>query len=98
MLLQVPKALHGSIYNDGWFGSGAAWSPDESRLAYVAEVHRPRELPAAVLLCHSNYVHPPYLALPAVALHTYTYQVKGPEAFTKQMSSLLNVTPRRLRL
>ncbi|GAB4823019.1 hypothetical protein N2152v2_010065 [Parachlorella kessleri] len=35
--LHVPKALHGSIYNDGWFGAGAAWSPDETRLAYVAE-------------------------------------------------------------
>jgi Acylamino-acid-releasing enzyme, N-terminal domain len=37
-VFQVPKMLHGSIYNDGWFGSGAAWSPDEGRLAYVAEV------------------------------------------------------------
>ena len=36
--LVVPKKQHGSVYNDGWFGSGAAWSPDESRLAYVAEV------------------------------------------------------------
>ena len=30
--------LHGSVYNDGWFGNGAAWAPDEDRLAYVAEV------------------------------------------------------------
>lgn len=36
--LHVPKALHGAVYNDGWFGAGAAWSPDESRVAYVAEV------------------------------------------------------------
>lgn len=36
--LHVPSKLHGSIYNDGWFGTGAAWSPDESRVAYVAEV------------------------------------------------------------
>ena len=34
----VPKKLHGSVYNDGWFGSGAAWTSDESRIAYVAEV------------------------------------------------------------
>ncbi len=40
--LAVPKTLHGSVYNDGWFGAGAAWSPDESRLAYVAEVTRLR--------------------------------------------------------
>lgn len=36
--LAVPEALHGPIYNDGWFGAGAEWSPDESRVAYVAEV------------------------------------------------------------
>ena len=36
--LQVPKKLHGTIFNDGWFGLGAAWSQDESRVAYVAEV------------------------------------------------------------
>lgn len=36
--LHVPKALHGAVYNDGWFGSGLAWAPDESRVAYVAEV------------------------------------------------------------
>ena len=34
----VPKKVHGGVYNDGWFGSGAAWSSDESRVAYVAEV------------------------------------------------------------
>ena len=36
--LHVPKKLHGAIFNDGWFGLGAAWSADESRVAYVAEV------------------------------------------------------------
>jgi len=36
--IHVPSSLHGSIYNDGWFGSSAAWSPDETRLAYVAEM------------------------------------------------------------
>lgn len=36
--LHVPKKLHGSIFNDGWFGTGAAWNADESRVAYVAEV------------------------------------------------------------
>jgi acylaminoacyl-peptidase len=35
--LHVPAAMHGAIYNDGWFGSGAAWSPDERLVAYVAE-------------------------------------------------------------
>ena len=39
--LFVPKKQHGGVYNDGWFGNGAAWSPDESRLAYVAEVSFP---------------------------------------------------------
>ena len=39
--LLVPKKQHGGVYNDGWFGSDAAWSPDESRLAYVAEVSLP---------------------------------------------------------
>lgn len=36
--LHVPKKLHGAIFNDGWFGTGAAWNADESRVAYVAEV------------------------------------------------------------
>lgn len=35
--IDVPSALHGAVYNDGWFGTGVAWSPDESRIAYVAE-------------------------------------------------------------
>ena len=34
----VPKDLHGKVYNDNWFGLGAAWNADESRIAYVAEV------------------------------------------------------------
>jgi len=36
--IYVPSSLHGSIYNDGWFGMGAVWSSDEHTLAYVAEV------------------------------------------------------------
>ena len=39
--LMVPNKLHGGVYNDGWFGNGAAWSSDESRVAYVAEVTPP---------------------------------------------------------
>eukprot|EP00208_Stichococcus_sp_RCC1054_P004576 CAMPEP_0206148488 /NCGR_PEP_ID=MMETSP1473-20131121/36760_1 /ASSEMBLY_ACC=CAM_ASM_001109 /TAXON_ID=1461547 /ORGANISM="Stichococcus sp, Strain RCC1054" /LENGTH=792 /DNA_ID=CAMNT_0053545837 /DNA_START=314 /DNA_END=2692 /DNA_ORIENTATION=- len=35
--LSVPTTLHGAVYNDGWFAAGAAWSPDEQRVAYVAE-------------------------------------------------------------
>ena len=49
--VQVPKTLHGSVYNDGWFGSGAAWSPDEDRLAYVAEVSVLHTV-NAMLWCH----------------------------------------------
>jgi len=36
--LAVPPAVHGAVYNDGWFATGADWSADESRVAYVAEV------------------------------------------------------------
>ena len=36
--LHVPKKLHGSIFNDGWCGTGAVWNADESRVAYVPEV------------------------------------------------------------
>ena len=36
--LQVPAKLHGSVYNDGWFSTGACWDPSETRVAYVAEV------------------------------------------------------------
>ncbi len=42
--LRVPKALHGPVYNDNWFSRGAAWSPDESRVAYVAEVRQASRL------------------------------------------------------
>lgn len=36
--VEVPKALHGAVFNDNWFGTGAAWTADENRIAYVAEV------------------------------------------------------------
>ncbi len=49
--LVVPKKQHGGVYNDGWFGSGAAWSPDESRLAYVAEV----SLPVPTTVPHQDF-------------------------------------------
>ena len=35
--IHVPLSFHGSVYNDGWFGIGAAWSPDEKFIAYIAE-------------------------------------------------------------
>jgi acylaminoacyl-peptidase len=34
--VQVPRGLHGSVYADGWFGDGVAWSPNEELVAYVA--------------------------------------------------------------
>lgn len=40
--LAVPKGLHGALVNDGYFASGAAWSPDESAVAYTAEVGQHR--------------------------------------------------------
>ncbi|KAK9806703.1 hypothetical protein WJX73_010367 [Symbiochloris irregularis] len=43
--LNVPKALHGPVVNDGWFASGAAWSPDESQIAYVAEAAPAKQTP-----------------------------------------------------
>lgn len=45
--LSVPAPLHGAVYNDGWFAAGAAWSPDEQRIAYVAEA-RPAPPPVFV--------------------------------------------------
>ncbi|EFN55568.1 hypothetical protein CHLNCDRAFT_134052 [Chlorella variabilis] len=41
----VPQALHGAVYNDGWFGQGASWSHDESLVAYVAEAPPPAKTP-----------------------------------------------------
>lgn len=41
--LQIPKDLHGSIYNDNWFSLEPAWNADETRIAYVAEVRRVSE-------------------------------------------------------
>ncbi|GBF91528.1 hypothetical protein Rsub_04268 [Raphidocelis subcapitata] len=43
--LQVPKSLHGPVVNDGWFSRGAAWSPDEGRICYVAELPAPEKTP-----------------------------------------------------
>lgn len=40
----VPDKLHGKVYNDNWFGTGAAWDKDERCVAYVAEV--PTYLPS----------------------------------------------------
>eukprot|EP00803_Ostreobium_quekettii_P001674 evm.model.scf_2613.1 EVM.evm.TU.scf_2613.1 scf_2613:735-8179(-) len=35
--LVVPKSQHGAVVNDGCFNAGAAWSADESMVAYIAE-------------------------------------------------------------
>jgi len=35
--IAVPKALHGAPVNDGYFSTGASWSPDEERVVYTAE-------------------------------------------------------------
>ena len=43
--LVVPEKLHGPIVNDGWFGSRASWSADESFVAYVAERPKRRQTP-----------------------------------------------------
>eukprot|EP00976_Prorocentrum_cordatum_P110081 1195134-Prorocentrum_minimum.AAC.1 len=40
----VPKKTHGAVYADGWF-EGIHWSPDEARLAYVAEEPQPDPTP-----------------------------------------------------
>ena len=42
--VEVPPAVHGGVYADGWF-EGAAWSADESRVAYVAEAPPPVRTP-----------------------------------------------------
>ncbi len=56
--LLVPKKLHGGVYNDGWFGNGAAWSSDESRVAYVAEVILSDTCPYQFALLTSVYQTP----------------------------------------
>ena len=43
----MPKAQHGAVFADSWF-SGCAWSPDEQRVAYVAEARA--SAPAAGLI------------------------------------------------
>ena len=53
--LSVPASVHGGVCNDGWFATGAAWSPDESRLAYVAEVlHPPNPLLQHDMACQTQ--------------------------------------------
>ncbi|GBG58646.1 hypothetical protein CBR_g47 [Chara braunii] len=36
----IPSSMHRAVYTDGWFES-VSWSPDESRIAYVAEEPAP---------------------------------------------------------
>jgi hypothetical protein len=36
--LEIPEEVHGSVYNDGFFGYGFTWSSDERYIAYCAEV------------------------------------------------------------
>lgn len=36
--LKVPNSMHGVVLNEGVFSSGASWSKDEMKMAYVAEV------------------------------------------------------------
>lgn len=43
---QVPKGVHGSIVNDGYFATGVAWSPDGGAVAYVAEMPAAERTPA----------------------------------------------------
>jgi hypothetical protein len=63
---QVPKALHGPMINDGWFSRGAAWSPDEGRVAYVAEVGGRSGFVAAFAFPHGGLDH----AATALAMET----------------------------
>ena len=43
----VPKDLHGSVLNEAWLSNGAVWTPDESRVAYVAEACRAVDVASA---------------------------------------------------
>ena len=42
--LHVPSKVHGSVFNDGWFSTGASWDPQEQRIAYVAEARATPEI------------------------------------------------------
>ena len=43
--VEVPRSVHRGVFNDGWFADGAAWSPDESRVCYVAEAPAAEKTP-----------------------------------------------------
>ena len=47
--LHVPSKVHGSVFNDGWFSTGASWDPQEQRIAYVAEARATPNIYNAVL-------------------------------------------------
>lgn len=36
--LEIPEELHGTVFNDGFFGYGFTWSADERYVAFCAEV------------------------------------------------------------
>lgn len=40
--LEIATTLHGPLISEGYFSTGPVWSPDESAVAYVAEVCRRR--------------------------------------------------------
>ena len=65
--VQVPKSLHGQVYADNWFGLGVAWSPDEDRIAYVAEVCvRSRKTLQSLLLFQYGHIYEKGPRVPAV--------------------------------
>ena len=43
--ISVPASVHGSVICDGWWSTGASWSPDGRYIAYVADAPSPVQTP-----------------------------------------------------
>ncbi len=95
--LLVPKKQHGGVYNDGWFGSGAAWSPDESRLAYVAEVSLPVATTSScqklLVCCKHSYCFITFLPRhPSMLAHELCISLQSSQQGQESFSIMLHAT------
>eukprot|EP00191_Tetraselmis_sp_GSL018_P007403 CAMPEP_0177612022 /NCGR_PEP_ID=MMETSP0419_2-20121207/20928_1 /TAXON_ID=582737 /ORGANISM="Tetraselmis sp., Strain GSL018" /LENGTH=750 /DNA_ID=CAMNT_0019108041 /DNA_START=128 /DNA_END=2378 /DNA_ORIENTATION=- len=77
--IAVPKALHGAPVNDGYFSTGASWSPDEERVVYTAESPaREKSASLAATAAAAAAAAAAAGAVPAAAAGPKTWEGVGP--------------------
>lgn len=94
----VPSSVHGPVYTDEWFG-GVAWSPDETLVAYIADVPTSPLSATAPLSKKSDSANaadsdePPTSAWANPLRNKYAAEARGPfgEAYAKRRAPALFV-------